>query len=194
MPERTLVLLRHAKAENPDGIPDADRPLTVRGHADATAAGAWLAYSGHVPDLVICSPARRTRQTWHQVAMALAEASAAASPGPVGESSIAAGVDPDVARAAASPQVRYEPVVYTGGAHDLLDLLRRVDEEVKTLLLVGHNPAISQLATLLDAQLPADFDGLRTSGAVVHRLSTSWRECTAGAASLLTAHTARAKV
>ena len=64
MSERTLVILRHAKAERPAELADADRPLTQRGHADAAAAGAWLAARGYRPDLVLCSPAKRTRQTW----------------------------------------------------------------------------------------------------------------------------------
>ena len=46
------MLLRHAKADNPPAVADIDRPLTARGHADAAAAGAWLAHRGYVPDLV----------------------------------------------------------------------------------------------------------------------------------------------
>jgi phosphohistidine phosphatase len=71
---RTLVLLRHAKADRPNGVPDVDRPLTERGHADSALAGAWLVKHGYVPDLVLASPSRRTRQTWHSVAVALANA------------------------------------------------------------------------------------------------------------------------
>src|SRR5262249_13960879 len=69
---RTLVILRHAKAEAPNRAADLERSLTERGHADAGAAGAWLVARGYLPNLVICSPARRTRQTWHGVAVALA--------------------------------------------------------------------------------------------------------------------------
>ena len=72
---RTLVILRHAKAANPEGVADPDRPLTSRGHADAAAAGAWLAHRDLQPDLVLCSSARRTRETWHGVALALSTAS-----------------------------------------------------------------------------------------------------------------------
>lgn len=193
MSHRTLVLLRHAKAENRDGIADLDRPLTVRGHADAMAAGAWLAQSGHVPNLVLCSPARRTRQTWQQVALAFAEASAAAAPdGDIPESSIASGVDPEAARAATDLQVRFEPAIYYGTTEDVLQLIRGVDDTVSVLLLVGHNPTISQLSALLDPTLTDDVDGLQTSTAAVHRLTGSWRDCGPGTASLLTTHTARA--
>src|SRR5947199_719058 len=92
---RTLVILRHAKAERPTGVADIDRPLTGRGHEDAAAAGAWLASRGYAPDLVLCSPAKRTRQTWHGVAMALAGA----------------------------PEVRYEPALYAGAVDEALDLV-----------------------------------------------------------------------
>ena len=61
---RTLVILRHAKAEHPVRMADVDRPLTDRGHDDAAQAGRWLEQRGYRPSLVLCSPARRARQTW----------------------------------------------------------------------------------------------------------------------------------
>ncbi|MFC7481813.1 SixA phosphatase family protein [Luedemannella flava] len=79
---RTLAILRHAKADNPPGVADLDRPLTPRGHADATAAGAWLAAKAILPDLVICSPARRTRETWHGVALGLSAAPSSSTSAP----------------------------------------------------------------------------------------------------------------
>jgi phosphohistidine phosphatase len=62
MTDRTLVLLRHAKSAHPEGAADETRPLTPRGHADAAAAGTWLAARHLIPDVVLCSPARRTRE------------------------------------------------------------------------------------------------------------------------------------
>ena len=59
----TLIVLRHAKAESPPGVPDVERPLASRGRRDARAAGAWLRAGGHRPDRVVCSTALRTRQT-----------------------------------------------------------------------------------------------------------------------------------
>ena len=163
MTERTLVLLRHAKADHPAGVPDQQRPLTARGHADAGAAGAWLARGGLRPDVVICSPAKRTRQTWHGVALALAG-------------------DP--------PPVRYEPAVYDGGTQDLLDLVRGVDDAARTVLLIGHNPGVSLLSGLLDPDAPTDSDGLRTSGLAVHR-APRWADFGRGAGVLAAVHTAR---
>src|SRR5690349_23153891 len=69
--DRTLVLLRHAKAARPAHTADEDRQLTDRGHADSAAAGHWLAEHGLCPQRVICSPSRRTRETWQDVAAAL---------------------------------------------------------------------------------------------------------------------------
>jgi phosphohistidine phosphatase len=164
MTARTLVLLRHAKADRPDGLPDQDRPLTDRGHADAAAAGAWLLASGHIPDLVLCSPARRTRQTWHSVAIALG--------------------------GAGSPSVRYERDLYDGDADDALHLIAAAAKEALSILVIGHNPTISQLSVLLDADGQADSDGLRTSGIAVHELPEEWR---AGVTAPLTStYTARA--
>lgn len=64
---RRLVVLRHAKSAWPDGVADHERPLAPRGRRDAPAAGRWLREAGCVPDLVVCSTAGRTRQTWDLV-------------------------------------------------------------------------------------------------------------------------------
>src|SRR6266508_2923118 len=72
--ERTLLVLRHAKSDWPDGVPDAERPLAGRGRREAPLVGRWLRESGHIPDLVVCSPALRARQTWELVAGELGEA------------------------------------------------------------------------------------------------------------------------
>jgi phosphohistidine phosphatase len=164
MTERTLVLMRHAKADRPMGVADEQRPLTARGHADAAAAGAWLARGGLRPDLVICSPAKRTRQTWHGVAVALASGSA--------------------------PTVRYDPDLYEGGPERLLALVREVDDGVRTVLLVGHNPSVSMLSSLLDPGAQADSDGLRTCGLAVHR-AVAWADFGHGVGALAAVHTAR---
>jgi len=160
---RTLVILRHAKAANPDGVPDRERPLSDRGHADATAAGAWLVHSGLLPDLVLCSPARRTRQTWHGVALALASA----------------------------PQVRYDEAIYGAPVRTLLATVRAAAADVTTVLLIGHNPGLSELSALLDPDR-ADEDGLRTAGIAVHSLTGAWTDFGNAAAPLATTHTARA--
>src|SRR5690349_14409747 len=74
MTVRPLVLLRHAKAEAPGQLPGFERGVTAEGESDADAAGSWLADEHLRPDLVLCSSARRTRQTWQGVAVAVAQA------------------------------------------------------------------------------------------------------------------------
>lgn len=60
---RTLVLMRHAKSDYPDGVPDHERPLAPRGEREATLAGEWLRSNVPSIDAVLCSSATRTRQT-----------------------------------------------------------------------------------------------------------------------------------
>lgn len=178
---RRIVLLRHAKADRPIGVADVDRPLTARGHVDAAAAGAWLLRTGLRPEAVFCSPARRTRQTWHGVALGIAEAER--------ETALGTG-QPTGAAPGGGLAVRYEPVMYGGGSADLLDLIRRCDPVVSTVLLVGHNPTISDVSYLLDPT-HSDPAGLRTSGIVVHRTVTEWHVVNPGGAPIEDSHTAR---
>lgn len=67
-PRRTLVLVRHAKAESGEQGADHDRRLTARGRSAAADAGRWLAGHAPAPDLVLCSSATRAQQTWRAVA------------------------------------------------------------------------------------------------------------------------------
>lgn len=166
MTARRLTLLRHAKADTPDRVADEDRPLSSRGRADAQAAGGWLAAQPLVPELVLCSPSKRTRQTWHAVA---------------------AGLPAD-----AAPEVRYERRIYTGDVEELLELVRELDDAVGGVLVVGHNPSLSQLALGLDPDGGLDSDGLRTCGLAVHAVEGGWADCAQGKAPIAAIHTARA--
>jgi phosphohistidine phosphatase len=135
---RTLVLLRHAKSAWPD-VPDHDRPLARRGQRDAPAMGRWLRAAGHVPDQVLCSTARRARETWQ-----LAQAGLGAA-----------------------PPARFEDLVYQGSAAQLLDLIRSAAPAARTLLIVGHDPAIPELARTLAAAAPPARVG--SHGSAGHR-------------------------
>lgn len=170
MTARTLVLLRHAKAETPGEQPDFERRLTETGQADADAAGSWLADERLRPDLVICSTAVRTRQTWHGVAVALAQA----------------------APEKPAPEVHYEQGLYDGARTELVDLLRNVPDGVRTVLVIGHNPTMSDVSILLR---PYDDEGpvttLKTSGLAVHRAEGPWSGTEPFSMPLILAHTAR---
>lgn len=75
MPPLRLILLRHAKSDWGDAaLADHDRPLNRRGRRACEAIGPWLAEQGYAPDLVLCSSAVRTRETWDRIAPVLPEA------------------------------------------------------------------------------------------------------------------------
>ncbi|HEX6500928.1 MAG TPA: histidine phosphatase family protein [Micromonosporaceae bacterium] len=169
MTARSLVIMRHAKAEHVAGVPDTERALTQRGMGDATAAGAWLVSHGYQPELVLCSPSRRTRQTWHAVAVALSDAA-----------------DP------AAPLVRYESDVYHGGTAELLELVRELPPQIGAVLLIGHNPALTELCARLDPTGELDSDGLRTAGIAVHRSELPWSQWQAERVPLVELATPRA--
>ena len=161
---RTLVLLRHAKAEPPGEGPDAERALTERGRADAQAAGRWLADQGIRPQLVFCSAARRTRETWEGVAVTLTGARA-----------------------------NYSTALYAGGRTEVIDLLHTVPEEIDTVLVIGHNPTMSDVSILLRPyDTETDMSGLRTAGLAVHRTDRAWAQTEPGSMELVLEHTARA--
>jgi len=144
--ERTLLVLRHAKAAGEPGVNDIDRPLTKRGLRDASAAGAWLRARQVTPDLVLCSPAQRTRQTWEQVRSAL---------GPP----------------ANRPEVSFEWRIYDGDAHGLLALVSEQPEEAGAVMLVGHNPASHHLVLGLTAREDVEFP---TCALAMIRLGVGW--------------------
>lgn len=119
-PDRKLVLFRHAKSAWPD-VADHERPLAHRGQRAAPVMGRWLREAGCVPDQVLCSTARRARETWEL-----------AQPG-----------------LGAAPPVTFDHSVYEASAAGLLALARQVAPAVGTLLVIGHNPAIEELALML---------------------------------------------
>lgn len=146
-----LVVLRHAKAVHQPGLQDSERPLTDRGERDAAAAGEWLHGSGLVPDLVLCSPALRTRQTWQHASAGL--------PGP-----------------AATCDRR----LWEASADSLLSVVRETPEEVRLLLLVGHNPASHQLVS----DLTGECDAFPTAAIAVIALPGGWADAAPGAGTL----------
>ena len=159
---RTLVVVRHAKAEA-DGPTDFDRRLAETGHADAAAVGEWLAERGVVPDHALVSAAVRTIQTYEAIAEA-------------------AGWDlePDL-----------DETLYAAGPETALDLLRAVPDDVRTLLVVGHNPTMASLAQLLDdgeGDVEAGNQlalGYPTSATSVFTFDGDWEDLADASASLV---------
>ena len=114
-------MVRHARAEQ-SAATDLERRLLPRGAADAMDAGRWLSGEGVVPDAALVSAAMRAQETW---------------------ASLAIGLGTDV-----EPQV--ERGLYTADPETALDLVRLTDNGAQTLAVVGHNPTVASLASLLD--------------------------------------------
>jgi phosphohistidine phosphatase len=167
--DKVLILFRHAKAEQAPGRPDHERELTPRGKRDAAAAGRWLHDHNLGPELVLCSSATRTRQTWD----------AAAKGGACGET------------------VAFDDALYSGGAQGVLQLVRESADEAQVVLVVGHNPTMAMLASGLsdgDGSTQAHeclAAGFPTSSLAVLRYSGPWRSLDFGTATLERCHTSR---
>ena len=121
---RRLLLLRHAKSERgKPGERDHARVLAERGQKDAPRLGACMVKHALIPDFVVVSTAARTRETWELAAGAFAEA----------------------------PRVAYEERIYEATANRILQVIKETPARVQTLLIVGHNPGLHELAMLLIA-------------------------------------------
>lgn len=119
---KTLHLLRHAKSSWKDAdLDDHARPLSPRGRRNAKAMGRFLCARGIEFDRVRCSTARRAVETWRRVASKL--------PDPV--------------------DATFDDALYLADAGELLDLVCRESDSVASLLLVGHNPGLAELALAL---------------------------------------------
>jgi phosphohistidine phosphatase len=144
---KRLILLRHAKSSWTDErLADAERPLSDRGVRDAPRMGARLHERGIRPDLVLSSPAVRAQSTAKLVADALAYPADA---------------------------IRLEASLYLAAPEDILGVVGEQPDTVECLLVVGHNPGLTDLAHIL---LP-DFDvaDLPTMGVVaIETAAVSW--------------------
>jgi phosphohistidine phosphatase len=120
----TALILRHAKAVAGDAdLQDFDRPLAARGQLDAQRMGTVMASRLLRPNLVLVSPAQRTRETWLHVAPSFA--------------------DPPSATAI---EVQFLDVIYLAEMRQLLLLLKSAPSTCATLLMIGHNPDLQDLA------------------------------------------------
>jgi phosphohistidine phosphatase len=115
---KRLYLLRHAKSSWKDtSRPDRDRPLAARGRRAAKAIASHLHEQRIEPELVLCSAARRARETLDRIEPALG-----------------------------TPAIRVEGDLYAASADALLERLRSVPDKVGSVMLIGHNPALQELA------------------------------------------------
>lgn len=117
---RTLLLLRHAKSSWGDAsLPDIARPLNERGRRAAPLIGGEMRRRGAAPDLVLSSPATRTRETLELVRVA----------------------------AKLDAFVRLDERIYEASVDDLLQVIADAEDEYASVLVVGHNPGLENLLT-----------------------------------------------
>lgn len=166
----TLYLLRHAKAVVADGrLPDFDRPLADRGHRESAELARLLAERSYAPARVLCSSSRRTRET----------------------------LAPLLAAWPTDASIEVTRALYNADAGHLLALIHGQDAGSRSLMLVGHNPGIEQLARALagsgdehaqrrlrDHYPPAGF-------AVIDFEMSSWTDLRPGAGHLTAYETPR---
>lgn len=149
---KTLMLLRHAKAGfDLTGQADAERVLTHAGKQDAIKLAYKLKGRNEEIDLFYCSPAARTRQTLEVITEIIAQ----------------------------TGQVELVGKLYQASEETVLDLLKAAPNHLETIMVIGHNPAMTQLSNLLATDLRLDH--LPTCGLVVITFDfLGWEELKAG--------------
>lgn len=127
---KTVYLFRHAKSDWADGgLKDHERPLSERGKKAAPEMAAYIKSKKYRPDIVLCSTARRTVETFDALKDALGD----------------------------DLTVRFEDSIYLAEPHKLLDRLTWLDSDIKSAMIIGHNPGLAQLAAIL-TRSPEDTD------------------------------------
>ncbi len=154
---KTLFIVRHAKSSwDEAGLDDRERPLNERGKEEAPKMGKHLAGYSVKPDLITSSPAVRALKTAEKIAKELG----------FKKSDVVA-----------------DEGIYTFNGGSLMDVVRGFDDRYKSVMMVGHNPAITSFANELSN---AGIDNIPTCGVVLLRLDTAkWKDVGKGAGTLL---------
>lgn len=152
---KRLVIMRHAKSDWPPGVPDFDRPLLPRGHAEAALAGEWLRDHDLVPDVILCSSATRTQQT-------------------------CAGVLSELGDDAPAPELH--DALYAAAPLSMLAVINHQPETARCVLVIAHMPGVQELVDHLaspDSDDDAEMDATSrypTSAFTVLEPETPWAE------------------
>jgi len=151
MEVRDLIIMRHAKSDwSHEHSADFDRPLNKRGERDAPRMAKWMTSVKLVPDLLICSPALRARQT---------------------ATEIINGLD------LTDEVIIYDQRMYLASTDTLVNIIRETENKFRAVMLIGHNPGLENLAVELcnDDLLPDQDGGLMTTANIIHlRLHRPW--------------------
>lgn len=157
---KTLFLVRHAKSSWKEaGLDDRDRPLNKRGKEDAPKMGRHLAKEGVRPELITSSPAVRALKTARTIAAGLG---------------------------LRKSDVMANERLYAFGVSGVLEVLRELDDGLDTVMVVGHNPAVTGLVNELSG---GGVDNVPTCGVAELRFKTgSWADIGAGKGELVKLH------
>ncbi len=121
---RRLLLFRHAKAERSEpGMADHSRVLVERGRKDAARIGVYIAGHALTPDRIVMSPSARTQETWKFAATAFRP----------------------------SPAAQSVERLYDATPHAILGVIKDAPASAHTLMVIGHNPGLHELALMLIA-------------------------------------------
>jgi len=120
---KRVFIIRHAKSswEEPN-LKDFDRKLSKRGKKDIKLIAKWLKDEGYKPDLIISSPAKRAKKTLEKIVKIL-----------------------DIDKS----KILFNKKIYEASREDLLKILEKIDDKYDNIFLIGHNPALNELAEFL---------------------------------------------
>ena len=116
---KRLYLVRHADAAS-NASDDKSRPLSPKGVVDAAKAGIFLEDKRYFPSMILCSPAKRTRETWSYIKQSIGNKS-----------------------------TQFLDILYSGTTGDYFNLIQKSDENIHNIMIIGHNPSIYGLVSKL---------------------------------------------
>ena len=153
--ERHLYVLRHAKSswKNP-ALSDYDRPLKKRGKNDAPLIGKKLNKMELKIQLIVSSPAKRTKDTISIIAKELKFIE----------------------------HIRYDESIYESSVYNLLSLINSFDDDFQNILIVGHNPSLTDLVNYLSNK---KIENIPTCGVVGLKYNGSWKNIRTGSSNLI---------
>lgn len=160
---KKLILLRHAKSSwDSTNLDDHDRPLNKRGKAASPVIGGWLAHRHHLPGKILCSTAARARETLDRLRL------------------------PETA----PRSVEFSASLYHASPETMLEILRGVDNDFNTVLLVGHQPGLGAMTRLMSGHATARckraFEHFPTAAAAVLEADVPrWKDIRYGEANFI---------
>ena len=144
---KTLYLARHAKSYWKDqSIPDFDRPLNSRGKRDAPFMGEVLKDKKVKPDLIISSPAKRTKKTAIEIASKIGYS---------------------------EKKIFYNEELYEASSNTIIKVLNKIDEKYNSVMIFAHNPGLTLLNNHISNNY---IDNISTCGIVALQFDKKWNE------------------